>query len=127
MKAADIWSLPEWKKCIAIVFDEVRIREGIVYDKHNSKIVGFVDLGDVNNTLLSFERSSDEKSHLPVAKHILMFMVRGIFLKARFPICPVSYKRFDGRRSIPNCLRSDQESLMYRIQGYLFDRRQGFC
>ena len=77
MKAADIESLPDWKKYIAVVFDEVRVKDGIVYDKHNSRIVGFVDLGEVNNTLLSFERSLQGKSDFPVAKYVLMFMVIG--------------------------------------------------
>lgn len=85
MKAAEIDSLPEWKKCVAVVFDEVRVKEGIVYDKHNCRILGFVDLGEVNNSLLSFERSLDGKDDFPVAKHILMFMVRGIFIKVKFP------------------------------------------
>lgn len=80
MQVADIESLPEWKKCIAVVFDEVKVKEGIVYDKHNCRIVGFVDLGEVNNTFLTLERSG-----LPVAKHILLFMVRGIFFKLNFP------------------------------------------
>lgn len=42
------------KKHVALVFDEVKVKEGIVYDKHNCRVVGFVDIGDVNNQLLQF-------------------------------------------------------------------------
>ncbi len=59
--------------------------KGIVYDKHNCRIVGFVDLGEVNNAMLSFERSAHQNSDFPMAKHILMFFVRGIFIRLKFP------------------------------------------
>ena len=85
MRAADVESLPDWKRCVAVVFDEVRVKEGIVYDKHNCRVVGFVDLGEVNNALLSFERSAHQNSDFPMAKHILMFFVRGIFIGLKFP------------------------------------------
>ncbi len=97
------------------------MKEEIVYDKHNCRIVGFVDLVEVNNTLLSLERSCNAESSLPVAKHILMFMVRGIF-----SICSVSYKRFGGRRSVPNCLGGYKKPRMCWIQVGLFNRRQSF-
>jgi len=42
---------------VALVFDEVKIEEGIVYNKHDYKIVGFIDLGPIDNPLLTFELS----------------------------------------------------------------------
>ena len=57
MKEAQIELLEEWQKYVA-VFDEMKIKEGIVYDKYECRIIGFVDLGVVNNTLLSFERDA---------------------------------------------------------------------
>ena len=59
-----------------------------MYDKHSSQIIGFISLGDVNNQLLCFQRlTSNENSSLPlpVAKHVLVFMVRGIFQHLEFP------------------------------------------
>ena len=68
------------------MFDEVKIKEGIVYSKHDCNIVGFVDLRPVNNTLLNFESSlSDPEPITPVAKQMLTFMVRGLFIKLHFP------------------------------------------
>ena len=71
---------------IAVVFDEMKVKEGIVYDKHECRVVGFVNLGDVNNQLLNFERhlqGTAENTH--VAKQVLVFMVRGIFTRLTFP------------------------------------------
>ncbi len=35
MEAADISSLVEYQKCVAVIMDEMHIREGLVYDKHS--------------------------------------------------------------------------------------------
>ena len=72
------------QKYVAVVFDEMKIKEGIVYDKYECRIIGFVDLGVVNNTLLSFEHSSTNDTP-QVAKEMLVFMVRGVFIKLNFP------------------------------------------
>ena len=51
-----------------------------------TRIVGFVDLGPINNTLLNFESSlSDSEPAMPIATQMLTFMVRGLFIKLRFP------------------------------------------
>lgn len=87
MSEVKIETLEDWQKYVTVVFDEMKIREGLVYDKHGCTIVGFVDVGTVNNALLSFERSlNDSKSDAaPVAKHMLVFLVRGLFIKLCFP------------------------------------------
>ena len=53
IKEAKVDTLEDWKKYVAVVFDEVKIREDLVYNKHTSEIIGFLDLGDVNNQLNS--------------------------------------------------------------------------
>ena len=84
--------LEDWQKFVGIIFDEMKIKEGLVFDKDECKIKGFIDLGDINNHLMIFENSiTDTSSHnsstctLPVAKQMLTFMVRGIFIKLDFP------------------------------------------
>ena len=72
------------------MFDEVKIKEDLVYDKYNSTIIGFVNVGHINNHLLAFEEqqqksSSNEKPHARDATHMLVFMVRGIFSDLKFP------------------------------------------
>ena len=38
-----------------LLIDEMYIKENIVYSKHTGRIVGFTDLGDVNNHLLRLD------------------------------------------------------------------------
>lgn len=88
VREARLSELPEWKKHIVLLLDEMKIKESLVYDKHESNIVGFVNLGEVNDQLARFEReasNNSEQSCGEVATHILTVMVRGIFVRLRFP------------------------------------------
>ena len=49
-------TIPEFQKYVCLLFDEVRIKEDLVYDKHTCRIIGFINLGDVNNQLIRFQR-----------------------------------------------------------------------
>ena len=59
---AKVKTIPEFQKYVCLLFDEVRIKEDLVYDKHTSQIIGFINLGDVNNQLLRFQRSQTRLS-----------------------------------------------------------------
>ena len=82
-------SLKDHQKYVSVVFDEMKIKEGLVYDKHKCKIIGFVDVGTINNTLQLYERTLKDDTQQPnpiITKHILVFMVRGLFVNnIQFP------------------------------------------
>ena len=61
------------------------------------QIIGFVDVGNVNNELLSFEQSCQDSSSVEpqVAKHMLVFMMHGLFIPLNFP-----YVQYASRKSI---------------------------
>ena len=83
---AQLKKLPEWKRYAVIALDEMKLKESLVYDKHEAEVIGFVDIGDINNRLTKFERECcDDKQSLPIATHMLVLMVRGIFTGLRFP------------------------------------------
>lgn len=85
-KAINVETCPEWQKFVIILLDEMHIKENLVYDKHTGQMIGFVDLGDVNNQLLSFERNMEGKEDMPsLAKTMMVFMVRGVFTAMRYP------------------------------------------
>ena len=73
----------EKDKYVALVFDEMKVREDLVFDKHSCRLVGFVNLEEVNDTLNKCEKQCkdgeqpiiDEDS---VATHMLAFMIRGL-------------------------------------------------
>ena len=76
IKEAKMDSLKHYEKHVALCFDEVRIKDNLVYNKHGLQIIGYVDIGDINNELLKFEQSCNDESSetpgspLPVAKHV---------------------------------------------------------
>ena len=66
--------------------DEVHVQDDLVYDKHNGKLVGFMNLGETNNCLLDFESSlTGCVTDHQLAKSMLVLMVRGLFAHLNFP------------------------------------------
>ena len=88
MKSADITSCPEWHKLVILLLDEMYIKEDLVYNKHTGKMIGFVDLGEINNHLLEFEKSLEDgnaaNSQGGLATSMLVIMVKGLFTPLRF-------------------------------------------
>jgi hypothetical protein len=68
--------------------DEMHIKEGLVYNKHTGEMVGFVDLGGVNNHLSRLEKSLDTDTHSPepLAKSMLVLMIRPFQINFVFPV-----------------------------------------
>ena len=76
----------EVKQHIVVVCDEVKVKDGIVYDKHSCQVIGFTSLEDINSHLLGFERSlATDQPEPSVAKYMLVFMVRGLIIPLEFP------------------------------------------
>ena len=57
LKAAKLEVCPEREKLVLLLLDEMHIREDIVYDKHSGEMIGFANLGEINEHLLAFEHS----------------------------------------------------------------------
>ena len=56
--------------------DEVHIKNELVYDKHSGVLIGFENLGDINNHLLQYEAAiSSDSSPRQLAKSMLVLMV----------------------------------------------------
>ena len=77
-------SIDKSRKYVALLVDEMKVKEGLVYNKNCGEVIGFVSLGDINQQLLMLEQQED--TGLPaVAKQILALMVRGMMFKLEFP------------------------------------------
>lgn len=94
----------EKDKYVVLSFDEMKIREDLVLDKHSCSLLGFTNLGDVSNTLDNFERQCkgevDDMAD-KVATHMLAFMVRGIFSGLKFPYAHFPSKGATGEELFP--------------------------
>jgi hypothetical protein len=80
-------TLTEAQQNVVLVFDEMKIHEGLVFDNQTELIIGFVDTGDLNKKFKSFEAHlQKEEVDEQVATHILAVCVRGIFMKLEYPL-----------------------------------------
>ena len=87
VKESRVNSVSVAERQIALLFDEMKVREDLIYDKNSGHVVRMVDLGDVNNKLLQYKnacRKGSEK-HVAIATHIFVIMVRGLLTSLRFP------------------------------------------
>ena len=77
--------------------DEVHIKEDLVYDKHKGTLLGFVNLGDTNSCLLQFEAVlSSGTLPQPLAKTMLVLMIRGLLSNLRFPYAQFACTHLSG-------------------------------
>ena len=82
VEEASLDSSPKWSKYIVLLFDEMKVMESLVYDKHTSQVIGFTELGNLNDQFDELEKQDIKPS---IATHILGIMVRGVFSSLRFP------------------------------------------
>ena len=84
----------ERHRYIALCWDEMKIKEGLVFNKYTCELVGFQSVGDINNDLekLQQECHQDRQFHpsRDVASHMLVFMIRGLFNAVNFPYAQFS-------------------------------------
>lgn len=86
------------QKIIGLLIDEMKVKEGLVFNKHSGRIIEFTDLGDINQQLAQLERDAD---HPPVAKQLLVVMVRGVFFKLIFPYAHFGTSGVTGEQLFP--------------------------
>lgn len=86
IRQAKLDEIPEYKKFVCLVFDEMKVKEDLVYNKHSGQLIGFMNIGDVNNQLLELEQTCKQSNAAPkLATHMLTFMVRGLLSELDFP------------------------------------------
>lgn len=70
LKAAKLESSQKHHTPIALLIDEMTIKEDLVYDKHSGKVVGFINLDD------------DDMGEIILGKSMIAFMVKGALHKS---------------------------------------------
>ncbi|XP_078583756.1 uncharacterized protein LOC144866272 [Branchiostoma floridae x Branchiostoma japonicum] len=82
-----------------LAFDEVKIKEGLVWEANSNKLVGFVDLDDTPIDLSTVTSKSPD-AHVPchenVATHVMQFMFKSLFAPFSFPVAYFLTKGFTG-------------------------------
>lgn len=74
-----------FKSYTGIIFDEIQIKQDLVYDKHTGELIGYCNLDAVGNELLELEKATTNFSS-ELAKCMLVIMVRGVATSLKFPL-----------------------------------------
>ena len=62
----------EIERYVIILFDEMKIQENLVWDKHSGEMIEFVDLGDINVNFATLKNTQT------LATHVLVFLVKNV-------------------------------------------------
>ena len=77
-------SPPGLAKYLTLVIDEMYIKEGLVFNKKSGALIGFSDLGEINNLMMVQEDLSTGMPARPLAKVMVTFMLRRLFTSFTF-------------------------------------------
>ena len=86
---ANYKELEDWKKFIILLHDEVKIHSDLVYSKHTGELISFVNVEDINNALVDFEKQCKEEivnATPDIASYVLVFMVREVATRLEYPL-----------------------------------------
>ena len=119
-------TLPPQQKQCSIVFDEMKVKCGLVFNKHDDRIIGFAESGDFNAELKEFEDDLNDssKEHMkPLATHILSLMVRGITFHINYPIAYFPTCTADGDELFPILWEGVRvvESIGIQVRSFICD------
>ena len=81
---SDFTNTKRHEKQVILLFDEIEIKSRLVYSKSSDRVIGFTELGDMNDELNEFERRISANKPKELATYVLCFMVRGL-VKRLFP------------------------------------------
>ncbi|XP_078610651.1 uncharacterized protein LOC144881434 isoform X2 [Branchiostoma floridae x Branchiostoma japonicum] len=105
-ETARVDQLPDFQRNVSLIWDEMKIKSGLVYDKASGELVGFTDLGSVNEILDNFEKRCREEQHgtqelNDLATHVLAFMVRGVCSNLEFVFAYYPCQGFSSSQLFP--------------------------
>ena len=103
LEAVQQQRLKHLAKYVGIVLDEMYVKDGLYFNKHTGELIGYSDLGGVNNLLADYEQqlTTSNTSPQPLAKCMLMFMVRGLFTSLKYPYVQFSAASTKGADIFP--------------------------
>ena len=82
-----VTELKSFEKCCGIMFDEMKVKSGLVFSRNTGQLVGFTELGQISEEISVLERSLEGAlKEKPLATHMLCIMIRGYFKHFNLPI-----------------------------------------
>ena len=68
------------QRFIVLVFDEMKVKSNLVFDKFTEELIGFLDLGDPDLNFATLEQEDE------LATHVLVFFLRGLCTDLNFSL-----------------------------------------
>lgn len=68
------------QRYVVLLFDEMKIKSNLVFDKITGELIGYVDLGDPDVNFATLEELDE------VATHALVFLIRGVCTELKFSL-----------------------------------------
>ena len=64
-------SIPEYQMYVCLVFDKIKEKENLLYNKHSASLMGFVKIGGMNDHFSKFNQNASSVTFKPnLATHI---------------------------------------------------------
>ena len=81
--------IEDGQRYVSLVYDEMKIKSGLVYCRGSGKLVGFNAMWDINEEVRKFSNNLDtselEDYNRELATYVIVYMVRGICSKLIYP------------------------------------------
>jgi len=101
----DYENCTQTQKKICLLIDEMKVKSRLVFSKTSGRLVGFVDLGSVNEEIEQLASSLEDDNTLPIcelAKHMLVIMVRTVSKPSfSFPVSQYPTNGLKGEKLFP--------------------------
>ena len=110
---------PSYHQYVALVFDECKVKEDLIYNKHTGELIGYSNITDINTHLRAVEQSC-KGSEAPVhelATHMLTFFCAGLIFVIDVPLCSIFCKRCYWKRTVYYFLDCCTEAGTAWVQG----------
>ena len=125
---AGLEKIPEYKKNVAICYDEMKIKSSLVYSRTLGKMVGFTEIGNMNDEFKTFQEKlereqSADKLDRELASHVIVFMVRGICSNLSYPFAFFASTGFTASQFYPCTIEATKVfiRLGFHVRTYVSD------
>ena len=100
-KDIDIESMEPCGHNVTLLFDEMRIKSVLVFSKTTGKLVGFCDMGNINDELSKFDKHFKGSAESELATRVLTLMARGLFKDFNYPVAYYASVDFSSHQLYP--------------------------
>ena len=73
-------TLKSFQRFVVLIFDEMKIQQSVVFDKHSGELIEYVDLGDPEKNFSTFDNEDD------LATHVTVYYVHGLESNLKFAL-----------------------------------------